>query len=287
MVVDRVRARRVVTRSSEPGHEYIARGTVLAFRFLAFLCTASFLVSLYFLVTWAPMLMAVAFLLNRFIFWGWEVLASRLVRLIALRDQGFLTVGLTTRLLSPEPARPSDRVTGLLAAAGLVLLSGLLGACQASPSSRRADDILAIVQAISWGMTQQAVQDRFPDKAFVPTVSQGLGDIAFITGYRDLVEGERAFVGFHFSGEDRLVRIAWSFDVSGGGASQAERLYTAYTDRFRRRFGVPLVEAAGGITTSRWKTAHGILIVGVTAASGFAIQAWNEPYFVTAAKTVR
>ena len=137
-------------------------------------------------------------------------------------------------------------------------------------------------------MTQQDVRGRFPDKAFVPTVSdQGHGGIAFITGYRDRIEGQDVFVGFHFIGTDRLVRIAWSFDVSGNGASQAERFYTAYTDRFRRRFGVPLIEAAGGITTSRWKTAHGILIVGVTAASGFAIQAWNEPYFVTAAKTVR
>lgn len=109
VIVDRVRARRVVTRASEPGHEYIARGAVLTFRVFAVVCTASFLVSLYFLVTWMPALMVVAFLLNRLLFRIWEASAARLVRLAAVQNQGFLAVGLATGLLSLSPTPPPDR----------------------------------------------------------------------------------------------------------------------------------------------------------------------------------
>lgn len=106
LVVDRVRARRIVTAPSEPGGDYIASGTVWAFRVLGVLWGGALLLSLYFLATWAPVLMVVSFIISRFLLWIWEVLATRLVRLIALRDQGFLAVGLKSRLVRLEPPGP-------------------------------------------------------------------------------------------------------------------------------------------------------------------------------------
>ncbi len=106
LVVDRVRARRVVIAPSEPGGNSIASGTVWAFRVLGVLWGGALLLSLYFLATWAPVLMVVSFVISRFLLWIWEVLATRLVRLIALRDQGFLAVGLKSRLVRLEPPGP-------------------------------------------------------------------------------------------------------------------------------------------------------------------------------------
>lgn len=174
-----------------------------------------------------------------------------------------------------------------LAAAGLALLCGLLASCSAPARPRTTQDgVLAILRTVKWGMPQQTVRARFSDKTFVPGISyQGRDGALFVTGYRDRVEGQDVFVGFHFAGTDRLVRVAYSFDVADAG--HAEHLYTKYADRFRRQFGVPLIEAASGISTARWKTPHGILIIGTTGKPAFAIQGWDEQHFVAAAKTVQ
>ncbi len=177
-----------------------------------------------------------------------------------------------------------------LAVAGLAATVGLLGCPQASRSPAGHDPVLAILQAVTWGMTAQAVRDRLADKAFVPAVThQGRDGVAFITGYRDRIEGHSVFVGFHFAGPDsqvaRLVRVAWSFDVAD--AAEVQRLYATSAERYRRQFGTPLVEAEGRVTTARWKTPHGILIVGTTERPGFAIQGWEERHFLAAAGGVR
>lgn len=181
-----------------------------------------------------------------------------------------------------------------LAVAGLaapIILSSvsLLGCPQAGRPPASHDTVLATLQAVTWGMTAQGVRDRLADKAFVPAVThQGLDGVAFITGYRDRIEGHNVFVGFHFAGPDRLVRVAWSFDVAD--AAEVQRLYATSTERYRRPFGTPLVEAEGRVTTARWKTPHGILIVGTTDSPGsasFAIQGWEERHFLAAAGVVR
>lgn len=109
VVVDRVRARRLVITPSAPGGDAIALGTVWAFRALMVACGGALMASLYFLVTWAPMLMVISVVISRFLLWIWDVLATRLVRLIALRDQAFLAVGLKSGLVRLEPLGPEDR----------------------------------------------------------------------------------------------------------------------------------------------------------------------------------
>lgn len=176
-------------------------------------------------------------------------------------------------------------------AAPIILSSiGLMGCPRTgqSPAPPVHDPVLATLQAVTWGMTAQGVRDRLADKAFVPAVAHhGRDGVAFITGYQDRIEGHSVFVGFHFAQPDRLVRVAWSFDV-GHGADPAEiqRLYAATTERYRRQFGTPLIEAEGGVTTARWRTPHGIVIVGTTGSgdsASFAMQGWDERHFLAAA----
>lgn len=126
VAVDRRKARRAVTLRRDPAGRFIAMPSRWVFRAVAGGVGASLALSLYFLLTWTPLLVIICFLISRLLLMIWDALAMRLIRTVALADPAFLQLGLESRLLTLIPTETATSVELEATGAHYVLVTLLL-----------------------------------------------------------------------------------------------------------------------------------------------------------------
>lgn len=111
IVVDRLKARRAVTLPGYPGSRFVSPGTRVVFLMIAAVFFLTLAASLYFLIRFQPLLALLSFLANRLLLTGWDGFSTKLLQMIAARDQNFLKEGLASGLISLGPVTEQERIS--------------------------------------------------------------------------------------------------------------------------------------------------------------------------------
>ncbi len=134
------------------------------------------------------------------------------------------------------------------------------------------EKLIGVFSKIRWEVSEQKVRKVFLDKQFdVSGTFEGMKTI----GYFDTLDRDTVLISFHFTKQDKLVRLDVAFLVRG--KKKVETLSNRWKETLTKRFGGPAALAEGVFL---WMAdQNSVLILGMTPKKELGIQYWQKGDF--------
>jgi hypothetical protein len=129
-----------------------------------------------------------------------------------------------------------------------------------------------VFHKVRWEMNQSEVRKVFRGKEFT---TSGTFEKLRTIGYFDTLDQAQSLISFHFTNEDKLVRLDIAF-VPKGGIS-LRKLSENWKKSLTSAYGIPATLAEG---IYLWVADQkSILVLGITPNKELGIQYWLKPFF--------
>jgi len=132
--------------------------------------------------------------------------------------------------------------------------------------------LVSVFSQVKWEASQQEIKKLFSEKKFTASGTfEGMRTI----GYYDTLDRDTVLISFHFTKENKLIRLDVAFLVKG--EKKVHALSNKWKEALTRKYGVP---ATLGEAIFLWVADQdSILVLGITPQKELGIQYWQKTFF--------